>query len=155
LADDQELDLLWTKLGAAVQDAELGTKYTALYSLSGNLDQVLAPGADEAQARALWGVSWEELKAKGLEIWGRVSPKLYDAFCNQESDIQKQLADLLKKGETGLDAALAALIIEAVATAFPVVAASAVAFFLAKLVLKLFVTEAYGLACTEWKKALA
>jgi hypothetical protein len=155
MADDQELDLLLTKLGAAVQDAELGTKYTALYSLSGNLDQFLAPGADEAQARALWGLDWQALKAKGLELWDKVSPRLYDAFCNQESDIQKQLADLLKKGETGLDAALAAIIIDAIATAFPVVAASAVAFFLAKLILKLFVTEAYGLACAEWQKTLA
>jgi len=152
---EQDVDLLLTKLGAAVQDTEMGTQYTALYSQADSLDRFFGSEGEEAEAKALWGMSWESLKEKGRDLWKRVSPRLHDAFCDKESESHKKLADLLEKGETGLDAALAALVIQTLAAAFPVVAASAVAFFLAKLILKLFITESLGLACDEWEKTLS
>lgn len=154
MSSDQELDLLLTQLGAAAQDAELGTKYTALYSLDGALDRYFGPRGDQAMARGLWGLSWESLKQKGQELWGRVSPRLHTAFCDEKSEFHKGIADLLKEGEAGIAAALAALVIQAAGGVFPVLAASAVAFFVAKVVLRLFVTETYELLCDEWQKTL-
>jgi hypothetical protein len=154
MGNDQELDLLLTQLGAAAQDAEMGTKYTALYAYDGTLDELLGPGGDEAAARALWGLDWEALRKKGQELWDRVSPRLHAAFCDEDSEFHGKLADLIKPGQTVVAAALAGLVIQAAAGLFPTLAASAVAFFIAKLIIRQFMTEAYGLACAEWEATL-
>jgi len=122
--------------------------------MDGTLDQYLGPGGDEERARALWGLSWEGLREKGRELWGRVSPRLHTVFCDAQSPLHQELAGLLKEGQSGVAAALAALVIQAASPLFPVLAASAVAFFIAKLILRLFVTESYELACEAWQKTL-
>jgi hypothetical protein len=154
MGNDQERDLLLTQLGAAVQDAEMGTKYTALYTYDGTLDKLLGPDGDDAMPSALWGLDWEGLEEKGKEFWDRVSPRLYAAFCDVNSEYHNRLAELITPGQGVVAAALAGLVIETAAGLFPALAASAVAFFIAKLIIRQFMKEAYGLACDEWKETL-
>ncbi len=154
MAGNKDLGVLFTELGAAVRDTELGVQYASLYSMEGTLDRYLGPGGDEAAARALWGMSWEALKSKGQEFWDRVSPQLHTAFCDPNSKHHKELAGLLRAGETAIGPALAALCVQAVGALFPALAASAVAFFVARLILEQFVTQGYGLACDTWEASL-
>ncbi len=72
---NQDVDGLLAGLGAAVQDFDQGTKYTALFSMEGTIDAQLS---DDETAKALWGLDLEQLKQKGQDLWDRVSPKLYE-----------------------------------------------------------------------------
>ena len=154
MTKEQQLDTLFTELGAAIQDAETGKKLVALFSHAGSLGKFFAPGADNERLMALWGLDQESLKAKGLAFWKMVSPILHTLLCDKNSIYHQEFFGLLQDKMPGLDAALAGLLMGALSPSFPVVGASAVAFFLAKLIIKLFFSKTLELTCKKWQKSL-
>jgi hypothetical protein len=153
-ARSEDVDVLFTKLGAALKDVETGEKHAALYAMDGTLDGLLGPRGDEAQVKALWGLSWEGLKKLGQEFWNKVSRPLHQVFCDPKSEEHKQLGNLLKEGSAGIAAALAGLVTQALIGMVPAIGASVVALFVARLIIRLFVTKGYELACDKWAASL-
>lgn len=136
-----------TAIGALLRDAELGTSQ-GLYAME-DLDAFL-----QQDAQALFGVSWETLKAAGLDLWHKASPKLHGLFCDPAKAEHKTLASLVVPGATEVSAAVVGIITTQILGLVPAVAAGTIAYFLAKMVLTTFFTEAYNTACDSWKKTL-
>jgi hypothetical protein len=156
MGSDPEIDALLRQLGATVRDDQLGQQTTALYTLDDqSIRDVLGPGADEARAMQLWGITLSDLWNLGKDLWNRVSPRLHDVFCNPQSEYHGRIAGLLVPGKENLAAAVAALVVNAVGGLLPAIATATAAYFIAKLVIRIFVEGGYTLACDRWAKTLA
>jgi hypothetical protein len=134
-------------IGAALIDAEQGTAH-GLYAYE-DIDGFV--GQD---AQGLFGMTWDDVKARGNEFWDKISPKLYALFCDSESDDHTALAELIQEGSPTVAAAVAGIIVPYILGFVPAIAAGTVAYFLAKFVLTSFFTSGYELACEKWKEKL-
>ena len=144
---NNEQDKYLKAIGAALMDAEQGTAH-GLYAYE-DIDEFV-----EQDAQGLYGVSWDDVKARGKEFWDRISPKLYELFCDSDSEDHTALAELIEGSSPTVAAAIAGILVPYILGFVPAIAAGTVAYFLAKFVLTNFVTSGYGLACDKWKEKL-
>ena len=140
-------DKYFKAIGVVLRDAERGTSQ-GLYAME-DIDKLLAE-----DAQGLFGVSWENLKKAGKDLWEKASPKLHTVFCDPESDEHSTLAKLIEPGSTETSAAVVAIISTQILGLVPAAVAGTVAYFLAKLILTTFFSGAYDLACEKWKETL-
>lgn len=144
-AEDKYLILI----GASIEDAKRGGQ--GLYSYVANEDAFF-----EEDSQRLFGVSWEELKKAGKEIWDKASPKLHKVCCDTDSDDHIKIANMIKSGSKEIAAGLAALIVPYLLAlaSVPPAAVGATAYFLGKLILEIFFSAAYESGCEKWEKSL-
>ena len=144
-----EQDRYFMAIGAKLQEADQGVSQ-GLFDLE-DLDAYLAQ-----DAQGLFGisVSWEDLRRAGQALWEKASPKLWDVFCNKDTEEHHTLAGLINSGSTNIPAALAVMVAPLLVGMVPAIAMNAVALLIAGLLLKVFFTSAYEAGCDAWKKTL-